>query len=169
MVWFDFLLLGILLLSTLVGLLRGFVREVFSLLLWAVGLYVAFHFATPAGELLAPFFSSPFLRVVGGFLLLFLLTVFVGNLFAMLLQHLLSKAGLSAVDRGLGGGFGLLRALLVSGALVLLIQASSLTRSDWYRHSLTIPWFTPVAHTLYNHLPESLSKVLRPKPEVESP
>ena len=39
--WFDYLLLGILLFSTLVGVLRGFVREVFSLLLWAIGLLIA--------------------------------------------------------------------------------------------------------------------------------
>ena len=168
MAWFDYLLLGILLLSTLVGLLRGFVREVFSLFLWAAGLFVAFRFSTPASELLTPLLNSPLLRAIAAFLLLFLLTVFVGNLFAMLLQHLLDKAGLSAMDRGLGGAFGFLRAVLVSAALVLLIQASSLTQSDWYRHSKAIPWFTPVAHTLYNHLPDSLSKVLRPRPEVES-
>ncbi|WP_028989183.1 CvpA family protein [Thermithiobacillus tepidarius DSM 3134] len=168
MVWFDCLIFAILLVSTIVGLLRGLVREVFSLFLWLLGFVVAIHYSPPAAQLLKPFIDTPSLRIVAAFLALFLVTVIIGNLFALLLQQILHKAGLSTVDRALGGGFGLLRAVLLAGLLVLIAQATPMAKDPWWHKSMTVPWFTPVASKLYNYLPKSLSKYLRPKSQAES-
>lgn len=168
MVWFDYLILGILLVSIALGVLRGLVREVFSLLLWVLGVIVAVHYAGPAAALFGGFIQTPSLRVVAAFLFLFFFTVLVGNLVAMLLQAILDKAGLSALDRSLGGVFGLLRAVLIAGVLVLLAQSTAMARDPWWHKSVMVPIFTPVAVKLYNYLPTSLSKHLRPNPQPES-
>lgn len=161
MTWFDLIILGILLVSTGLGVMRGLVREVFSLVLWVAGLWLASKLAGGAAVLFSPFIDTPSLRSIAAFIAVFLVIVISGNLLAHLLRHLLKKSGLSSVDRGLGGVFGVLRGLLLASTLVLLTQSTALARDPWWQRSHSPLLLAPLAHTLYNMLPEALAKHLR--------
>lgn len=160
MTWFDLLILATLLISTGLGVMRGLIREVFSLVLWILGLWLASKFSSAAAVLFTPFIDTPSLRSIAAFIAVFLLIVISGNLLAHLLRHVLKKAGLSGIDRGLGGVFGVLRALLLAALMVLLIQSTALARDPWWQRSHSPMLLAPVVHTLYNVLPKALSKHL---------
>ena len=117
--WVDACLLAILVVSVLVGLLRGFVFEVLSLAGWVVA-WLAAQATTPS--------LSPHLPVgepgslvnhVAAFALTFFVVLIVWSLLARLVRGLVRATPLRAIDRGLGALFGLLR----GGLLLLLIAA----------------------------------------------
>ena len=117
--WVDACLLAVLVVSVLVGLLRGFVFEVLSLAGWVVAWLVA-QAATPS---LAPHLPvgepGTLVNHVVAFVLVFLAVLIVWSLLARLVRGLVRATPLRAIDRGLGGLFGLLR-----GGLVLLLVAA---------------------------------------------
>jgi membrane protein required for colicin V production len=121
--WVDVALLCVLGLSVLVGLWRGFVFEILSLLGWVV----AFVLANSLGPLLADFMplgdaGSP-LRLWAAYILVFVLVLVTCTLLARLLRALVSATPLSFVDHLLGGVFGAARGaliLVVVGVLVLV-------------------------------------------------
>ena len=54
MVWVDYAILAIIGLSTVISLVRGFVKEAISLIVWITAFFVASHYY----PYLAPFFSN---------------------------------------------------------------------------------------------------------------
>ncbi len=124
----DWVLLSVLLLSGLLGLWRGFIKEVFSLLAWIIGFAMSSQFASDASQLL-PLSWVHGVRVACAWVLIFLLVLLVMGLLASLLKQLLSMVGLGLFDRFLGGVFGILRAVIMLLAITLLVGLTPL-RSD---------------------------------------
>ena len=138
MTWVDCTLVAIVVVSVVLGLMRGFVREAFSLGVWAAAFGLALHYAAPLSDLLADHIHTAWLRLAVAFGVLFLATVLVGGLLVFLLVRAVRKSGLGGPDRMLGLGFGLLRGMLVVGILVIAGQMTPLTQSDWWRRSAVI-------------------------------
>jgi membrane protein required for colicin V production len=127
----DWVLLSVLLLSGLLGLWRGVVKEVFSLLAWIIGFVLSCKFATDAAQWL-PLSWAQGLRMACAWVLIFLLVLLVMGLFASLLKQLLSMVGLGLIDRFLGGVFGVLRATVMLLAITLLVGLTPLKSNlEW--------------------------------------
>lgn len=120
MSWPDYAILGLIVISLLVGLLRGFMREALSLVVWFAAFWVAFSFTNGVAEWLGEGISQPSVRMAIGFIGLFLVTLLVGGLVVYLVGELVDKTGLSGTDRLLGAVFGALRGLVLVAALLLL-------------------------------------------------
>jgi membrane protein required for colicin V production len=155
--WVDIALLAVFLLSVLIGLWRGFVFEVVSLLGWLV----AFVIANTAGPLLADYIplgdsGSP-VRLWAAYILVFLLVLLTCTLFARMLRALVSATPLSFVDRLFGGAFGVVR-----GALVLVVVATLVSLSPWagsttWKNSHGALWLGLALEGLKPVLPQSLN------------
>jgi membrane protein required for colicin V production len=145
MTWFDYAVLGVIGLSLLWGVFRGFVREVISLAGWIAAAVVASTFATPAAEWLPSGVSSPVARVAIAFVILFLAVVLAGALLGWLIASLVKAAGLGLADRVLGAIFGFVRGLLLVLVVVMLAGLTALPREVFWRESaLTGPLETAV-------------------------
>ncbi len=136
---FDYVMLGVILVSVAISIWRGLVREVVSLLSWLVALWVAARFSIVFSEWLPAAIANPSARYVTAFVVLFLGTVIVLELFGVLLTKLLRAAGLGLVDRALGAVFGLARGALLAWIFTLLGGLTSLPQQDWWRESLLAP------------------------------
>ena len=106
MSWLDLVILGIIVLSALISLIRGFVKESISLITWIVAAVLAFRYFSPMAELLEPFVDSPTIRNVAAFAILFIFTLVVGAIVNFIMSQLVSKTGLSGTDKALGVVFG---------------------------------------------------------------
>ena len=100
--WVDFAILVIVLLSSVISLLRGFVREALSLANWVLAIWVSISFAYNLANLLKGSIDSPNVRVSVAFGILFLSTLIVGALVIYLVTQLVRKTGMSGTDRMLG-------------------------------------------------------------------
>ena len=105
MSWPDYAILGTILISVLVGALRGFIKEVFSLVVWSAAFLVAYQYAGDVAAMMEEQVSLPSARTAIGFSGLFVVVLLVGGLLNYLLGRLVESTGLSGTDRLLGGVF----------------------------------------------------------------
>ncbi|MFO1363821.1 MAG: CvpA family protein [Burkholderiales bacterium] len=161
MTWFDYAVLAVLALSALIGLWRGFVREVFALGAWVVATFAALTFGGPAGEWLPAASATPFARGLAAGVAIFVVVLIVGGLTGVLLAKALRVAGFGLADRTLGGVFGLARGALICLLAVLVAGLTVLPKEPFWREAtLSGPLETAVV-ALKPHLPPPLAARVR--------
>ncbi len=152
----DYILIAVLALSSVVSVLRGFVREIMAIVTWVVALWVAWHFYNALAVLLTDYMAKESLRAPVAFLSLFVVTMILGGLVNFLIGQLVDKTGLSGTDRILGLGFGLLRGVLVIGILLMVAHFTPLNTLESYRESRLVPAFLPVEKWLQGFIPADM-------------
>ncbi len=156
----DWILIGIVLLSLLVGLWRGLVFEVLSLVGWVSAFFAAQWLAVfVASQLPLQGLSDP-VRYAVGFVLTFLVCVMAAGLLASLSRKLISVVGLRPVDRLLGAAFGALRGLVILLAVAVVIDLTPLKTSAAWVQSQIAPLLAVVLAGLKPALPGTLSRFL---------
>jgi len=146
--WFDYTIVGIILVSALISVVRGFVKEALSLVSWLIALWVALTFATELSTLLQSYIDQEQLRLAVSFVILFVATLFVGAMVNLLISRFMKASGLSGTDRVLGLFFGTARGALVVSLLTLVIGMSALEKNDWWQASVLVPYTKPLAQWL---------------------
>ena len=160
MVALDWGFLGVLLLSMLVGALRGLVYEVLSLANWAAAFVVAQWFAPDLAARLPMGGVSEVIRYAAGFVLVFVASVFAGSMLIWLVSKLFQAAGLRPADRALGAVFGLMRGLVVLLAVAVLVALTPLKSELWWTQSTAAAWATATAKGLKPVLPPEFGRYL---------
>lgn len=156
--WVDYIIIGIIGISTLISLIRGFVREALSLAVWIIAFVVAFKFSSSLAPSFQSYISSDTLRFVAAFALLMVGSLIAGALIAHLLSLMINKTGLSGTDRLLGLLFGLVRGILLVVILIMIGQLSNLQRQSWWASSHMIPQFQGLVSQIERLLPDTLSQ-----------
>ena len=132
----DLAAIGVLVGSIVWGIWRGFTREVMSLAGWVLAFLAANTVAGPLGEMLPGSIANPEARVLIAFLVVFVLTLIAAAIVGMLLSRFLKAAGLSGVDRTLGGLFGLARGIVILLAFTVAAGLTSLPRLPMWKESV---------------------------------
>lgn len=158
MVWVDYLIIGIILISALISIVRGFVKEVFSLITWIVAFWVAILFYSHLSTLLANYIETPSIRLFLAFFTLFAVTLILGALVNHLISSVVEKTGLTGTDRALGVVFGLLRGAAIVLALVLAAGATPMPKDVWWQESLLIRHFESLAISVKEMLPDDIAQ-----------
>ena len=153
----DYLIIGVIALSVLISLIRGFVKEAFSLLAWGAALWLAAKYCAKLATLFADKIETPSLRLVIAFGLLFLAVLIVGMFISYLLSQMVQKTGLSGTDRLLGVIFGLSRGVLVIAVVIMAASFTHLPQQPAWESSLLIPHFQVMADWLHHFLPRSIA------------
>ena len=161
MIWVDYILLGVIVISALLSLWRGFVTEAISLLSWIVGLWVAVVFFQDLAHLMKDWIDTPSIRDVSAFAILFIGTVLVGGLVNYLAGQLVAKTGLTATDRVLGMLFGIARGIVIVAVLVLLAGLTALPQDPWWQEALLLQHFQDMALWLRSFLPANIAENIR--------
>ncbi|MGB1558542.1 MAG: CvpA family protein [Oceanococcaceae bacterium] len=154
LVWTDIVLASVLLVSALIGLFRGFVKEVFSLASWVLAVWVAIQMGPAVAERWLASIDSPTARMGAAYVGVFLLVLIAGAILAHMLTLLVARTHLQGTDRSLGLVFGLLRGGVIVAALVLLAAQTTLPRETWWQESAMIPHFERLADWIAAQLPE---------------
>lgn len=161
MSWLDYAILGVLAVSVVWGIWRGFVREVISLAGWVLAFLAANAVAGPLGDALPTSISSPEVRVLAAFLVVFIFTLSIATVAGMLLSRLLKAAGLGGLDRTLGGLFGLARGVVILLALAVAAGLTMAPRHPLWKESVGAGMLTRTVLQLKPWLPPRLADRLR--------
>ena len=139
--YFDYLLLIILLLSVLVGIWRGFVKEALSFFIWIMAFVLAFLFSSKLANFLSHYIQSDTEANILSFFAIFLLVLIIGKLLAALINKFLDRlCGVSLVNRLVGGCFGFARGVLIILVLIYLVALSPWQSREWFEQSQLVLW-----------------------------
>jgi membrane protein required for colicin V production len=154
----DYLILGVVLLSMLLGMVRGFVREAIGVLSWVGGLWLAWRYAHVLEPLLAGRVGDPPVSTWAARTLIVLGVLILGWFVAGILSYVLRHSGLSImVDRALGLATGFVRGAVVVAVFVLLGQFVQLTQTDWWKSSRLMPYASEAAGWLQSFAETGMS------------
>jgi len=143
--WVDWAIVAVIVISSLISLKRGFVKEALSLLTWIIAGVVAWMFGGALSHHLAEFISTPSAQVIAACAILLVATLLVGALVNFLIGELVRVTGLSGTDRFLGMVFGAARGGLLIVVLVGLLSLAPVQEDLWWRESALVPHFLLVA------------------------
>ena len=161
MAWLDIVILGVILLSALISLVRGFVREAFSLAVWVLAFWVSWSFFRDLEVPLQAWIESPTVRLGIAFAALMIATLVVGGLVNFLIIQLVERTGMSGTDRLIGMVFGAARGVLLVAVLVLLAGLTPMPEEDWWRESALVGYFQELSYWLRDLLPPELADHFR--------
>lgn len=161
MTWVDYGIVGLVALSALVSLLRGFLREALSLAGWVMAFWVALTFTRELASALPASISVPSARLAVAFFALFLGTLLVAALVNFLAGQLVERTGLTGTDRLLGVAFGIARGAVIVAILVLLAGFTALPQDPWWRGSALLPHVQQMALWIRGFLPPDIAAQIR--------
>lgn len=153
MSWLDLLILGVIALSALISLIRGFVKESISLLSWIAAGIIAFRYFSAMAELLEPYLADPTIRSMAAFAVLFISTLIIGAIINFIMSQLVSKTGLSGTDKALGVVFGGARGVLIVTMIVLLASLTPMPEAQWWQDSAMVGFFQQLAEWVKGIIP----------------
>ena len=136
----DVFLILVLLGSTIIGLLRGLVREAVSLLFWIVAIWAAWKLGPGVEPHLGGLLADPNVAPWVGRLVILVLVLLAGWVIGMLLSYFTRSLGLGWIDRILGLLFGLLRGLVLMGLIIIGGELLNLNHEEWWGRSKLVPF-----------------------------
>lgn len=144
----DYVIIGAILVSALVGAARGFLREVIAFASWIVALLVAWHFSAHIEPLLGGLLAATAVKPWVARAILVLLVLLAGALVGAVADHFVRLSIFSGMDRLGGFAFGALRGLVLLGVFVIFGQLVHLDRERWWHDSHLIPTGESAANAL---------------------
>jgi membrane protein required for colicin V production len=136
----DVLIALIVLGSTLLGFLRGFVREAVSLAFWILAIWAAWKFGPTVEPHLGGLLADPRVAPWIGRLVILVLVLLVGWTIGMLLSYFARSAGLGPLDRAIGLLFGIARGMVLMGLMIIGGELLHLNQEEWWGRSKLVPY-----------------------------
>ncbi|MEQ8326065.1 MAG: CvpA family protein [Parvibaculum sp.] len=159
MTLFDVIVIGVVLVSSALALLRGFTNEVLSIIAWVVGALAAlwlFPYLTPVLRgVISPEWLAAAIAAVGIFIVAYVIVAAFTSRWSDSLMDIHERAGL--LDRTLGFIFGLARGLLIVTVAYLFfawLVPNSDDQPDWIRNAKTRPLVEDSAALLFSLAPQ---------------
>ena len=155
--WFDFAIIGVIAFSALISIVRGFMKEAISLVVWFSALFIASQFYPQLASYLTQI-SDTLVRNGGAIAILFIATLITGAMLNFIISKLVQATGLSGTDRVLGAVFGALRGVLVVSALLFFMDTfTPASNSQWWGESILLPEFAVIIDWFFEYVKGSSS------------
>jgi membrane protein required for colicin V production len=158
--WVDWALLAVLVLSVVIGLWRGLVFEVLSLLGWVAAFVAAQAFAPMASSFVPVGAPGSALNFALAFAAVFVLALLLWGIASRLIRLVLHATPLRPIDRLLGAVFGLARGAVLLLAITTVVLLTPAQRSLAWQHSKGAAWLTAWLQGLKPALPDAISRHL---------
>lgn len=157
----DLVIAAAIVISIVVGIFRGFVKEAISIVTLLVAIWAAMNFGADAGSLSESWIDSEDLQLWIGRLLIFVVVLVVGGLLGWGISRLMRLSILNGTDRALGAVFGFCRGAVLLGVFIIGGQLAGFDDDNWWRSSRLIPYGDEVADWIRVMAPKGV-EMLRP-------
>lgn len=161
MIWIDWLILLVILLSAVISVVRGFFKEAISLTGWIIAIWLGLAFSGEIAALLERIISVPSVRIIVAFSMVLVFVLVLTALASHFVSLVVKKTGLTGTDRVLGVVFGVARGAVIVGIMVLLAGLTAVPRDPWWREATLIPHFQRLAVQIREMLPPEVADEIR--------
>ncbi|MHC1549558.1 CvpA family protein [Phyllobacterium sp. K27] len=166
----DGILLGITLVSAVLAMVRGFSREVLSVVSWAAAAVAAYVFYKPVVPFLAPYISNETIVQIAAAGLVFIVTLIVVSIITMKIADFIIDSRIGALDRTLGFLFGAARGvLLVVVAMLFFNWLVTENQPAWVAQAKSKPMIDELGAKLVALLPEDPETTILKRLKPETP
>jgi membrane protein required for colicin V production len=173
----DIVLIAVMLISGLLAMVRGFMREVLSIIAWILAAGATLYAYSKLLPLAKQYFNNDIVAavaVIGG---VFLLTLLIVSILTVRISDMVLDSRVGALDRTLGFLFGLARGLVIVVVAFMFFNWLVPDRSqpEWVRTAKSKVVLTGTGQWLMSMLPEDpentiLKRLKKPKPDdTETP
>ncbi len=151
--WIDCAIIGVICLSVITGLFRGFIKELISLGVWALAIWLAVTWSPVAASWVQQYIADKTASTAVAFIAILVGTLIAGALVNMIISLILHRSGLSGIDRLLGMGFGFVRGVFIVALLMLVVKMTSLPSEEYRSKSSLYVQFDPLVDFIYGYTP----------------
>jgi membrane protein required for colicin V production len=148
MVTFDYIILAIILLSAIVGLVQGFLKEICSLVTWVLAIWLAWHYGPALVPYLGGVLETEPYGLWAGRAIILIVVLIAGAIIGFAVNHFARMSLFSGLDRLLGFLLGLIRGVVIVAFVIILAQSVKLDGEGWWQRSKLVPVVTPLASVL---------------------
>jgi membrane protein required for colicin V production len=169
---FDGILIGLMLVSGVLAMIRGFSREILSVGSWIAAAAAAFYLYPQVSPLVAPYTaqvtSSKTVADIAAAGIIFMIVLIIVSLITMRIADFIVDSRIGALDRTLGFVFGAVRgALLVIIGLLFYNWLVPTNQPGWVADAKSKPMLESIGDSIVQLLPED--PLARIRPDEEEP
>ena len=169
MIAVDYIILAIIIVSAVMGVIRGLLRESIAVITWFLGIVLAWSFASTLEPHLGGVLVGSPLRIWAARVIIFVGVLLIGGAVATVLGHYVRVSMFAGMDRFLGGVFGIVRGIVIVGAFTMVIQALRMDEDQAWKRSRLLPYAASVADALRGVVGENLERLEKAVPSKSSP
>jgi membrane protein required for colicin V production len=153
--YLDITIIIILGASAIYSIIKGFIRDAFSLLAVILGIVAALLFYPTGAKMLDGLITSPQIANIVSFAVIFLAVSIIVSIVGMLISKMIKTADLSFYDRVAGGVFGLIKGYILVAVLVIILTTLFPTSVE---SSRIAPYIVRSINVVTDILPENYQK-----------
>src|SRR6201990_3467215 len=167
----DLILLGVMLVSGLLAMVRGFMREILSIAAWGAAALVTLYSFSKLLPTAKTYFNNDTVAsivVVAG---VFVGTLIVVSVITVRISDMILDSRIGALDRTLGFLFGLARGMLIVVVAFLFFTwlGPEKQRPDWLNNAKSLTFLTSAGNWLQSLLPDDLDNTILKKLKKDNP
>jgi membrane protein required for colicin V production len=174
--WLDIILIAVMLISALLAMIRGFMREVLSIAAWVIAAGVTLYSYTKLLPFAKTYFNNDIVAVAVVVAGTFIATLLVVSMITVRFSDMVLDSRVGALDRSMGFVFGLGRGLVIVVVAFLFFAWLVPDRSqpEWVRGAKSRVVLQGTGDWLMSMLPDDpestiLKRLKKPKLEEEEP
>jgi membrane protein required for colicin V production len=159
---FDGIVIGVVLFSAVLAMVRGFSREVLSIVSWGGSAVAAYYLYPKLVPYAKHYTDDDRIAIVGSAAVVFLVALIIISFITMKIADFIIDSRIGALDRTLGFLFGAAR-----GVLLLVVAVAFWNwlvdephRPDWVNNAKSKPFLDSLVVKLEAALPEKFSQML---------
>jgi len=165
--WVDVAVVAVVVVSTILAVARGFVRETLSILAWAAAAVATLYFGPYFAKFLGARISTPLLGPIMAYAGIFLVVLIPLSFVSYRLSERVRNSPVGTLDRSLGVPFGVVRGLALIGIAYLAISLVIPVRAqpDWLTQARLLPVMQRSSDVILSlvptrtHLPQAVTSI----------
>lgn len=156
----DAIFVVVILFSAFLAMVRGFSREVLSLLSWFIGALVAYFLYKPLLPFVAPYISHKMIAVFVTIAIIFIVVFLLVTIITVKISDMILDSKLGLIDRTLGFIFGCMRGFFIMVIAMLLVNQliKPEEQSAWLKEAKTKPLLDSVSNDIWHILPKDVDQ-----------
>jgi membrane protein required for colicin V production len=159
MIAVDYIILAILIISAIMGLVRGLLRESIAVITWFLAIILAWSFATSLEPHLGGVLVGSPLRIWAARAIIFVGVLLLGGAVSTVLGHYVRVSMFAGMDKFLGLVFGIVRGVVIVGVFTIAVQALRMDEDNSWRRSKLMPYAIGVADALRGIVGENIERL----------
>ncbi len=157
----DLIIIIAVLIFCIKGYLKGFINELFSLLIIILGLTVSFLFYKSLSSVVYTFIENKDLAFIVSFLSIFILVTILLIIIRNTLTNLIDSLNFTGVDYILGLFIGLIKGIILCSALLIFLKNNPVLKIDVaIKRSYIYPFLEKILITFLSFFPENLKIII---------